>query len=69
MDYLRAVAASVESIVVQQHIVEGDWVATMFEAKTVHGPLRVFAGFRVVSGLIKDARVFYDPRRITAANP
>jgi hypothetical protein len=65
--YLKAVAAAVKGIRVIQHIVEGDHVATLFEEDTAQGPLRVFAKFEVRSGVIKDARVFYDPRRIVGS--
>ena len=65
--YLAAVAAAVKSIRVLQHIVEGDHVATLFEEETAAGPLRVFAKFEIVSGRIKDVRVFYDPRRMTGS--
>jgi len=64
--YLRMVAATVQSIRVLQHVVEGDHVATLFEEMTVNGPLRVFAKFEIAAGRIRDARVFYDPRRVAS---
>jgi hypothetical protein len=67
MEYLKRLSAAVKAIHVKQHIVEGDWVATVFEEETVYGPLTVFAKFEVVSNRIKDARVFYDPRLFTEA--
>lgn len=65
MEYVKAVSAAVKAIHVRQHIVEGDWVATLFDEETSHGPLAVFARFQVVSARIRDVSVFYDPRRIT----
>jgi hypothetical protein len=62
LDYLAAVAANVKAIQTRQHIVECDFVATLFEEDTVHGLLPVFAKFQIVSGRIEDIRVFYDPR-------
>jgi hypothetical protein len=67
MEYLRRVAASVTAIRVEQHIVEGEWVATLFEEETVNGPLTVFAKFHVVAGRIMDVAVFYDPRRLATS--
>ncbi len=67
MDYVKAVAAGTKSIQVVQHIVEGDHVATLTENETISGPLTVFSKFQIESGRIKDARVFYDPRRIAGA--
>jgi hypothetical protein len=64
LEYLRGVAAALRGIRVLQHIVEGDQVATRFDEETVNGPLQVFAKFQIVSGRIRDARVFYDARRI-----
>jgi hypothetical protein len=66
--YLQAVAAAVQGIRVIQHIVEGDQVATLFEEETPNGPLQVFAKFEIEAGRIKDARVFYDPRRIAGSS-
>ncbi len=65
MEYLERVSATVKAIQIKQHLVEGDWVATLFEEETIHGSLPVFAKFQVVSERIKDASAFYDPRRIT----
>lgn len=67
MEYLKSVSAGARAIQVKQHIVEGDWVATLFDEETIRGPLSVFAKFQVVSERIKDISVFYDPRRITGA--
>ncbi len=65
MKYVKRVADSVTAIRVQQHIVEGDWVATLFDEETANGPVAVFARFQVVSERIKDFSVFYDPRKLT----
>ena len=64
MKYLKRVADAVRTIQVKQHIVEGDWVATLFEEETVNGPVSVFAKFEVVSTRIRDVSVFYDPRSL-----
>jgi hypothetical protein len=65
MKYVKRVADTVTAIRVQQHIVEGDWVATRFDEETRNGPVAVFARFQVVSERIKDVSVFYDPRKLT----
>ena len=64
MDYLKRVSDGLKEIEIRQHIVEGDWVATLLDEDTVNGALTVFAKFQVVSGRIRDVSVFYDPRRI-----
>jgi hypothetical protein len=63
MQYVKAVAAGTKSIRIVQHIVEGDYVATVSENETINGPLSVFGKFQIESGRIKDVRVFYDPRQ------
>ena len=67
IEYLRGVAAGMRAIRIEQHIVEGDWVATLFVEDTVHGELTVFSRFHVVGDRIRDVIVFYDPRRIVRA--
>ena len=64
MKYVKRVADSVSEIRVKQHIVEGDWVATLFDEETANGPVSVFAKFEVVSARIRDVCVFYDPRSL-----
>lgn len=68
LDYLRVVARAVSAIRIEQHIVEGDDVATLFEEDTVNGTLPVFSRFHIEEGRIKDVRVFYDPSRIAASS-
>jgi limonene-1,2-epoxide hydrolase len=65
--YLEKIAANVKAIRVTQHIVEGDFVATLFEEDTAHGVIPVFATFEIVAGRIRDTRAFYDPRPILAS--
>jgi hypothetical protein len=62
MKYLKRVADAVRAIHVKQHIVEGDWVATLFDEETANGPVSVFAKFEIASAGIRDVTVFYDPR-------
>jgi limonene-1,2-epoxide hydrolase len=64
VDYLRNVAQAIKAIRIEQHVVEGNRVATLFVEDTVHGPLPVFSLFEIEGGRIKDARVFYDASRI-----
>lgn len=67
VDYLRIVARGIKAIRIEQHIVEGHHVATLFEEDTVHGPLPGFSLWEIEGGRIKDVRVFYDARRIKAS--
>jgi len=65
--YVEAVAAGTSRVRIVQHIVEGEHVATLSENDTVNGSLWVFSKFRVESGLVAEARVFYDPRRLSGS--
>ena len=70
MAYLKRLAAGVNAIHVRQHIVEGDWVVTLFDEETTNGSLLVLARFQVASGRIKHTAhtdAFYDPRLIIGA--
>jgi len=67
LDYLRVVARAVNAIRIEQHIVEGHHVATLFEEDTANGTIPVFSRFHIEEGRIKDVRVFYDPRGIAAS--
>ena len=64
LEYLRNVAAGVRAITIRQHVVEGDWVATLFDEELARGTLTVFSKFHVVAGRVRDVVVFYDPRRL-----
>ena len=64
MKYVKRVADSLTAIRIKQHVVEGDFVATLFEEDTVNGSVAVFSLFQVVSERIKFVSVFYDPRKL-----
>ena len=49
----------VKGIQLKQHIVEGDYVATVFDMDTVHGVDRVFDRIHIVNGEIKAIHTFY----------
>jgi limonene-1,2-epoxide hydrolase len=53
---------SQQGIRVIRHIVEGDYIATMWEAEMTFGVLTIFQLFRVEDGQITELRAFYDPR-------
>jgi hypothetical protein len=66
LDYIKAVASVVKSIHIEQHIVEGDHVATFLIEDTLRGRLPVFAKFRLEADRIADVRVFYDSGVLSA---
>lgn len=46
---------------IQQHIVEDEYVATVFILRTPNGETAVFDKFRVVNGELLDINPYYDP--------
>ena len=63
LGFLAAVLPAVKSIQVKQHIVEGDYVATVFDMETVNGVDHVFDRIHLVNGEIKGVHVFYYPQQ------
>ena len=61
--FLTQIIPEVRSIPWKQHIVEGDYVATVFEMETVNGVDHVFDLIRIVDGEIKAIQVFYYPKQ------
>ena len=52
---------------IQQHIVEGEYVATVFHLRTPTGVTTVFDKFRGVDGKRKESNPYYDPGVLNAA--
>ena len=65
VEFLSGLFPAIQDIRVKQHIVEGEYVATVFDFDTTFGVIPVFDCFRVSKGKLKEIRPFYDPRPIT----
>lgn len=46
---------------VRQHIVEDDYVASVFELHTANGVTTIFDKFKIVDGQLKEINPYYDP--------
>ena len=64
-DFLSGLFPAIKDVRVKQHIIEGEYVATLFDLDTTFGVIPIFDCFRVVNGLLTQIRPFYDPRPIT----
>ena len=53
----------IKGIRLKQHIVEGDYVATVFDMETINGVDHVFDRIQVVDEEIKGIQVFYYPQQ------
>lgn len=67
--YLSGLFPAIKGCAIKSHIVEGEYVASLFDFETVFGVIPVFDRFRLdlEQGQIKEIRPYYDPRPITEA--
>jgi hypothetical protein len=61
--FLKTILPMIKSIRLKQHIVEGDYVATVFDMETINGVDHVFDRIQVVDEEIKGIQVFYYPQQ------
>ena len=61
IDFLSALFPIMRGADIKQHIVEGEYVATLFYLRTPNGVTAVFDKFRVVDGTLKEINPYYDP--------
>ena len=64
LGFITSILPMVKGIKLKQHIVEGDYVATLFEMETVNGVDHVFDRIHVIDGEIKEIHAFYYPQEI-----
>jgi hypothetical protein len=63
LGFLAQILPMVKAIQLKQHIVEGDYVATLFDMETVNGVDHVFDRIHIVDGQIKAIHAFYYPEQ------
>ena len=63
LGFLAHILPMVRSIEFKQHIVEGDYVATVFDMETVNGVDHVFDRIHIVDGQIQSIHAFYYPEQ------
>jgi len=61
--FLKTILPMIKGIRLKQHIVEGDYVATVFDMETINGVDHVFDRSQVVDEEIKGIQVFYYPQQ------
>jgi hypothetical protein len=67
LGFLTSILPMVKGIQLKQHIVEGDYVATVFDMETVNGVDHVFDRIHIVDGEIKGIHAFYYPQEASGA--
>ena len=60
--FLTSILPAIKSVQIKQHIVEGDFVATVFEMETIFGVDQVFDRVHVCDGELKEILSFYYPQ-------
>ena len=65
VEFLTGMFPAIKDVRVKQHIVEGEYVATLFDFETSFGLIPIFDCFRVSNGQLQQIKPFYDPRPIT----
>jgi len=65
--FLSALLPIMRGADIKQHIVEGEYVATLFYLRTPNGVTAVFDKFRVVDGKLKEINPYYDPTVLNEA--
>jgi len=62
--FLTMILPAINDIRIKQHVVEGDYVATVFDMETTEGIDHVFDRIRVADGELKEIHSFYYPRTL-----
>jgi ketosteroid isomerase-like protein len=63
LGFLTSILPMVKGIQLKQHIVEGDYVATVFDMETANGVDHVFDRIHILDGEIKAIHTFYYPQQ------
>ena len=66
-EFLKGLFPLLKGVTIHDHIVEGEYCASLFDLDTIHGVIPVLDRFRVVNGQLKVANPFYDPTPILSA--
>jgi hypothetical protein len=67
LGFLMSILPMVKGIELKQHIVEGDYVATLFDMETMNGVDHVFDRIHILDGEIKGIQAFYYPHKVPEA--
>ena len=67
IDFLSGLFPIMRGVEIVQHIVEGEFVATVFILETSNGKTHIFDKFRVVDGQLKEINPYYDPSVLNEA--
>ena len=63
-EYMLSVMHGVNFVEIERHLVDGDYVVTVYKAHTVWGIMPGCSVFRISNGMIAEVRGFFDPRPV-----
>lgn len=64
IEYMVSIMPGFDDVEIERHLVEGEYVATIWKAHTVWGTMPACTVFRISGGMIAEIRSFFDPRPI-----
>ncbi len=67
IEFLEGIFPIIRGTRVKQHIVEGEYVASVFDLEVTTGTVSVFDKFRVADGTLHEICPFYDPALLNDA--
>ncbi|HZS04442.1 MAG TPA: nuclear transport factor 2 family protein [Blastocatellia bacterium] len=66
--FISGFLPAIKDVKIRQHIAQGEFVATMWDADTTFGVIPIFEYFRVIDGAIREIKAYLDPRPLTNPN-
>ena len=67
IEFLKGIFPIIRGAEVKQHIVEGEYVASVFDLQVTTGTVTVFDKFRIADGRLPEICPFYDPSLLNQA--
>ena len=67
IEFLEGIFPIIRGAEVKQHIVEGEYVASVFDLQVTTGTVSVFDKFRIADGKLHEINPFYDPSLLNEA--
>ena len=67
IEFLESIFPAIRGVEIKQHIVEGEYVSSVFDLHVTTGTIPVFDKFRVADGKLHEIHPFYDPALLNEA--
>ena len=67
IEFLEGIFPVIHGADIKQHVVEGEYVASVFDLQVTTGTVAVFDKFRVANGELHEICPFYDPAALNEA--